>query len=81
LGYGKITCKPKGTINPYAELRFKGGKWSAAFFYEEANWNKSDDIPVKVAGSNSGGTVLVDGQAFQPDTLSSMIGLEIGYEF
>jgi hypothetical protein len=81
LGYGKITCKPKGTINPYAELRVKGGNWFAAFFYEEANWNRSDNVPITTVGSNPNGAVLVDGQAFQPDTRSSMIGLEIGYEF
>ncbi len=81
LGYGKITCKPKGTINPYAELRVKSRNWFAAFFYEEANWNRSDNIPITTVVPNPNGAVLVNGQAFQPDTRSSIIGLEIGYEF
>ncbi len=81
LGYGKITSKPKGKINPFAEIKVKGKNWFAAFYFEQADWSKSNDIPIRKTTDTPNGVVIVDGTGFQPDTKSSTIGLEIGYEF
>ena len=81
LGVGKLTCKPKGKINPYTEFKIKKGSWLAAFFYEEANWGRSDNVPISMTQTNQSGAVIVNGQAFQPDTRSSMVGLKISYNF
>lgn len=81
LGYGKFTSKPKGKINPYAEIRVVGKKWFAALFFEQANWGKSDGTSIQKQSTTVNGVVLINGLVSQPDTKSSIIGLSAGYNF
>jgi len=78
-GYDDVVVEPKSRVSGFAEGGVRVGDVAVSVEYEELRFSQSANVTTRRL--SGGGAVIVDNQAFQPVTDSSLISLKVSYAF
>ncbi|UFS69158.1 hypothetical protein LPW11_14790 [Geomonas sp. RF6] len=78
-GYSDVVVEPKSRVTGFAEGGVRVGAVSVSVEYEAVKFSQSANVPTQRIAT--GGAQIVDNQAFQPPSDSSLISLKLAYAF
>jgi len=79
-GFSDVVVLPKSELSAFAEGGVKLGSFALSFEYEGMKFGQSGKVATRQLNA-APGTVIQNGQVFQPDSQSSLYSLKIAYRF
>ena len=80
-GFEDVVTRPRGQAAPFVEASVGQGAWSIGLRYEEMRFAESARVATRTTAQPGNGVAVVDSQAFQPQSDSTLIGLKVEYHY
>ena len=80
-GFEDVVTRPRGQAAPFGEASIGQGAWSIGLRYEEMRFAESARVATRTTAQPGNGVAVVDSQAFQPQSDSTLIGLKVEYRY